>query len=131
MEGMQELITHIASQGINIAASQIVLTIMANIDNASSEEFGREFQPALQNIRAKYNHKHDGASFKVILLELAKVDLVRTLEDATAPGTTNKVTSMPEKNGNEQWQQVWKQQQNREGSIKEWRLDSGNKKVPT
>ena len=99
MEGMQELITRMALHGINISTSQIVLTLMDNIDVASCEEFGREFQPALQNIweKYKYNHKHDGASLKVILLELAKVDSVRILKDAPAPGTTNKVNSMPMK----------------------------------
>ena len=99
MEGMQELITRMASHGISIATSQIVLTLMANIDVASCKDFGREFRPALQNIREKYNynHKHDGASLKVIMLELAKADSVRTLKDAPAPGTTNKVTSMPTK----------------------------------
>jgi hypothetical protein len=72
---------------------------MANIDVASCKEFGCEFQSALQKIwaKCKYNHKHDGASLKVILLELAKVDLVITLKDAPAPGTTNKVTPMPTK----------------------------------
>ncbi len=97
MERMQELIARITSHGVNIATSQIVLTIMANIDVASREEFGREFQPALQNIRAKYkyNHKHDNASLKVILMELAKADLVHTLKDAPAPGATTKGPPKP------------------------------------
>ena len=47
MEGMQELITRMDLHGINIATSQIVLTLMANIDVASRKEFGCEFQPAL------------------------------------------------------------------------------------
>ena len=95
MEGMQELITRMASHGINIATSQIVLTLMANIDVASRKEFGREFQPGLQIIRAKYkyNHKHDRASLKAILQEIDKVDSVCTLKDAPAPSTINKVTS--------------------------------------
>ena len=50
MEGIQELITPIALHGINISTSQIVLTLMANIDVAAREEFGCDFQPALQNI---------------------------------------------------------------------------------
>jgi len=50
MEGMQELITRMALHGINIAASQTVLTLMADIDAAYCEEFGHKFQPALQII---------------------------------------------------------------------------------
>jgi hypothetical protein len=71
MERMQELIARMTSHGINTATSKIVLTVMANIDVASQEEFGGEFRPALQNIRAKYkyNHKHDKASLKVILMD--------------------------------------------------------------
>ena len=51
MEGMQELLTRMASHGINIVTPQIVLMLMANIDVASPEEFERDFQPAVQNIR--------------------------------------------------------------------------------
>ncbi len=50
----------------------------------------------MQSIRTKYayNYKHDKASLKVIMTELAKVDSVRTLKDAPAPGiaTANSVT---------------------------------------
>ena len=43
----------------------------------------------MQNIRTnyEYNYKHDDASLKVIMTELAKADLVRTLKDAPTPGT--------------------------------------------
>ena len=94
MEDMQELITRMALHGNSIATSQIILTLMTNIDNASRKEYGPEFLPALQIIREKYkyNHKHDGTSLKAILQELAKVDLVRTLKYAPAPSTTNTVT---------------------------------------
>jgi len=96
---MQELITRMALHGINTATSQIVLTLMANIEVASHEECGREFQPVLQIILAKYkyNHKHDNAPLKAILQELARVDLVCTLKDAPDPSTTNTVTSKPTK----------------------------------
>ena len=53
MEGMQELIACMALHGINIATPKIVLTLMANIDVTSCKEYGREFQPTLQNIREK------------------------------------------------------------------------------
>jgi hypothetical protein len=43
----------------------------------------------MQSIRTKYayNYKHDKASLKVIMIELAKADSVRTLKDAPMPGT--------------------------------------------
>jgi hypothetical protein len=43
----------------------------------------------MQSIHAKYayNYKHDKASLKVIMTELAKVDSVRILKDALVPGT--------------------------------------------
>jgi hypothetical protein len=43
----------------------------------------------MQSIRTKYayNYKHDEASLKVIMTELAKADSVRTLKDTPAPGT--------------------------------------------
>ena len=68
---------------------------MANIKVTAREDFGREFCPALQNIRAKYtySHSHNDASLKDILQKLAKADSVRTLKDAPAPGTTNAVTT--------------------------------------
>jgi hypothetical protein len=43
----------------------------------------------MQSIHTKYayNYKHDEASLKVIMTELAKADSMRTLKDAPAPGT--------------------------------------------
>jgi hypothetical protein len=43
----------------------------------------------MQSICTKcaYSYKHDNALLKVIMTELAKADLVRTLKDAPAPGT--------------------------------------------
>ena len=43
----------------------------------------------MQNIHTKYayNYKYKNVSMKVIMTELAKADLVRTLKDAPAPGT--------------------------------------------
>jgi hypothetical protein len=45
----------------------------------------------MQSICTKYayNYKHDKASLKVIMTELAKADSVQTLKDAPAPGTAN------------------------------------------
>ena len=73
---------------------------MANIEVAARKDFGRDFRPALQNIRAKYtySHTHDKVLLRDILQELAKADSVRTLKDAPAPSTANAFTTMLEKN---------------------------------
>ena len=72
---------------------------MANIEVAARKDFGQEFLPALQNIRAKYtySHAHNDVSLRDILQEMAKADSVRTLKDAPAPGTANTVTTMLKK----------------------------------
>ena len=90
---MQKLFTSTAAYGIIVLTPQIDLTLMANIDVAARKEYGRDFQSSLQTIREKYyhNHRHDDASLKVILQELAKADSARSLKHAPAPGTTNKV----------------------------------------
>ena len=54
---------------------------MANIEVSAREDFGQEFRPALQNIRANYmyTYTHDNAMLKDILQDLAKEDSVWTL----------------------------------------------------
>jgi hypothetical protein len=81
MEGMQQLLTNTATYGIIVPTPKIVLTLMANIDIAAREEYRYDFQLALQTIWAKYthNHRHNEASLKVILKELTKADLARSL----------------------------------------------------
>jgi hypothetical protein len=70
---------------------------MANTELASKHDWGREFRPALQEIRRKfkYNHRHDAASINFMLKELAAADAVRQLSDAPEPtaGTANAVTN--------------------------------------
>ena len=99
MEGMQALTARMKTYGIDVSTPQVVLTLMANIDVAARIDFGQEFRPALQNIRAKYtySHTHDNVSLRDILQELAKAASVRTLKDAPDPGTANTVTTMLEK----------------------------------
>ena len=78
MEGVQALTSRMKTYGIKVSTPQIVLTLMAKIKVAAREDFGQEFRPALQNIRAKYtySHTHDNALLKDILQELAKADSV-------------------------------------------------------
>jgi hypothetical protein len=93
MEGMQQLLTNMAVFGIIIPTSQIVLTLMANIDIAAREKYGQNFWLALQTIWAKYTHyhRHDKALLKVILQELSKSDSSRSLNNVPAPGMTNTI----------------------------------------
>ena len=58
MEGMQALTARMKTYGIDVSTPQVVLTIMANIEVAARKDFGREFCPALQNIRTKYTYSH-------------------------------------------------------------------------
>ena len=51
---MQALTAQMKTYGIDVSTPQVVLTLMANIEVAARKDFGREFRPALQNIRAKY-----------------------------------------------------------------------------
>ena len=99
MEGMQALKAWMKTYRIEVSTPQIVPTLMASIEIAACKEFGQEFRPALQYIRARYtySHIHDDASLKDILQELAKADSVQTLKDAPAPGTANTVTTMLKK----------------------------------
>lgn len=67
----------------------IVLIIFANIEQAEQHEWGREFRPAMQTIRANYpyTHKHEDASLDDILKQLAVADSVCVLHKAPEPDT--------------------------------------------
>jgi hypothetical protein len=59
----------VQAYGITIDTPIIMLIIFANIEQAQQHEWGREFRPAMQSIRAAfpYSHKHDDASLATIL----------------------------------------------------------------
>ena len=84
MEGMQALTARMKMYRIDVSTPQVVLTLMANIEVAARKDYGQEFRPALQNMRAKYtySHTHGNLLLRIILQDLAKADLVRTLKDA-------------------------------------------------
>ena len=89
--------------GLTIDAAQRATVILANLDRAAGEEWGSDFRPVVQKIRAKYpyNHTFDDAAIEYILAECAKADSVRRLRDApgrhnadpTPIGTANSVSS--------------------------------------
>ena len=78
-----------SAYGIEVGTLAITLMLLANIETATRHKYNRVFQSAMQIICSKYayNHKHNNKSSKVIMTELAKADLVRTLKDAPSPGT--------------------------------------------
>jgi hypothetical protein len=101
MEHVQSLANNMRAYGIEVGTPAITLMLLANIETATKHKYGQEFQLAMQSICSKYvyNHKHDEKSLKVIMTELAKLDPVRTLKDAPAPGiaTANSVADTIEK----------------------------------
>ena len=77
----------VQSYGIKVDNALLVLTIFANIEKAVTHEWGREFRPAMQVIRTKYNYdyEHDDASLSDILLQLAAADSIRNMKEAPEP----------------------------------------------
>ena len=77
----------VQSYGIKIDTALIVLTIFANVERAVTYEWAREFRPAMQVIRSKYNYDytHDDTSLADILQQLAAADSVRNLKEAPEP----------------------------------------------
>ena len=87
MELLRAKVGSMQSYGITIDKTQLSLILLANIKTAASEDYGREFCPALQTIRRKYpyNHVHTAASLLDMLTKLAGANTVRKLKDAPAP----------------------------------------------
>lgn len=88
----------IQAYGIDISVPLIVLMVFSNIEQGQQHEWGREYRPAMQSIRADfpYSHKHNETSLNKILQHLAEADSVRTLKDApepeSEPATANSVS---------------------------------------
>eukprot|EP00804_Cyclotella_cryptica_P030326 CCRYP_011862-RA/>CCRYP_011862-RA protein AED:0.33 eAED:0.33 QI:0/0/0/1/0.66/0.75/4/0/887 len=96
MELLRAKAGRMTAYGITVDDSQLALVLLANIDIASSHDWGREFCPTLQTIRRRfaYNHAHNAATVTAILKELAGADGVHKLNDAPAPtGTANAVSN--------------------------------------
>jgi hypothetical protein len=89
MEQLRAKVNRVISYGITHDDTAVALTLLANIERAAANDWGRELRPALQEIRRtyKYNHKHDATSIAHMLKELAAADAVRNLNDAPAPTT--------------------------------------------
>jgi hypothetical protein len=87
VEILKSKAARVQAYGITIDTPMIVLIIFANIELAQQHEWGREFRPAMQSIRAAfpYSHKHDDASLATILQHLAAADSVRVLREAPEP----------------------------------------------
>ena len=89
VEFLKSKAARLASYGVTIDDTHLVLITLANIEVAAHEDYGSEFRIAMQAIRRKYdfNVKHDATSFEYILKELASADGVRKLKDAPEPST--------------------------------------------
>jgi hypothetical protein len=89
MEQLRAKTNRLNSYGITHDESAITLTLLANVDYASNNDWGREFRTTMQDIRKKYkyNHTHDATSLAWILSELATADASRNLSDAPEPNT--------------------------------------------
>eukprot|EP00804_Cyclotella_cryptica_P014311 CCRYP_019164-RA/>CCRYP_019164-RA protein AED:0.63 eAED:0.31 QI:0/0/0/0.75/1/1/4/0/681 len=71
-----------------MTASRLSPPCPANIDIASSHDWGREFRPTLQTIRRKYNynHAHNATTVAAMLKELRPAPARRT-HSSTMPGS--------------------------------------------
>ena len=90
VEALRAKAAQMQPYGIVVDETQIALVFQANVSAAASEDWGREFRPAVQVVRKAfaYNHKHDAASIKTMLKEYAAADAIRTLRDAPAPNSS-------------------------------------------
>jgi hypothetical protein len=86
-EAQKAKASKVQSYGIAITTPMLVLAILANVEAAQKEDWGCEFQPAMQAIRKKYNYNyvHHDASLNDVLTELAAADSVRNLREAPKP----------------------------------------------
>ena len=111
MEQLRVKAKRVQSYGITHDETHLVVTLMANIDHAAKQDWGRELRGAVQTIRQKYkyNHRHDATSMQDILLELAKADAMRNLNDASEP---NNDSAQSVQESIEQFQQLWQNTQN-------------------
>ena len=87
----------LTAYGIDAPESHIAIVILSNIVHATRSDnssFASDFSHALRSIQRKYDydHKHDTASIKFIMTELASADHVRNLRDAPAPSEANAAT---------------------------------------
>ena len=87
VEALRAKCARLTSYGVALDDTQLALIILANVELASTQEFGSEFKTTLRSIRRQYaySHVHDQTSIATILQELAAADSVRQLKDAPAP----------------------------------------------
>jgi hypothetical protein len=98
MESLQALVIRMSTYGINIGTVQIALVLIANIELAAKEDYGRDFCLALHKICAKYpySYLHNDTSLKYMLQLLYSADSVWTLKEAPPPASANAVQSVLE-----------------------------------
>ena len=88
------------SYGITVKDAKLTLVLIANIERAKNEDYGRKFCPSLQNICCKflYNHVHDVSLLSAVLQELAVADGVSAIRYAPGPRGTGRKNVANESN---------------------------------
>ena len=84
MEQLRAKAQKIQAYGVTFDETHQFVTLMANLNIAAKEDWGRELRSAVSHIRQtyKYSHVHDATSMTAVLAELAKADAIRNLQDA-------------------------------------------------
>ena len=80
-------ISRLGSYGITVHDDMLATIILAQVDKAANESWGREIETAVAKLRLRYGYErvHDAQSIADILTELAAADSVRNLAAAPAP----------------------------------------------
>ena len=86
-EALRTRIANLRGLGITVDPTQHAFVLIANLEAATKEEWGRDFRSVLDDVRRKYpyQHIHDAASITVILALAAGADSIRDLRAAPAP----------------------------------------------
>ena len=86
-EALRARIANLRGLGLTVDPTQHAFVLIANLEAATKEEWGRDFRSALDEIRRKYSyqHIHDNESIKVILGLAAGADSIRDLRAAPTP----------------------------------------------
>ena len=73
-----------ATYGLTISDTELVLVVLANIDNTTAHDCGREFRLAMTAICKLFGHQyfHTAASLKTTMKELSAVDGVCDMRQA-------------------------------------------------
>ena len=86
-EALRARIATLRGLGLTVDPTQHAFVLIANLEAATKEEWGRDFRSALDEVRKKFTYQyiHDEESIKIILGLAAGADSIRDLRAAPAP----------------------------------------------